>query len=155
MLFTHTIIVSLRHHISSLHLITCTYNPIVLISCVVGCFFHLVLLKAVFYSLQFSIRMLFILILLFVYYFHWYTFYSNNFDSHTFLPLISEADPEILKRKGGFYVGHHVWPTKKILDFRWSKKAEITLETVSFWQNISVCIFKFSPFLSIKSYQFF
>ena len=45
------------------------------------------------------------------------------------------------------YVGHHGWPTKKILDFRWSKKAKITLETISFWQNISISIFKFSPFL--------
>ena len=41
------------------------------------------------------------------------------------------------------------------LGFRWSKKAEITLETISFWQNISISIFKFSPFLLIKSYQFF
>ena len=29
-------------------------------------------------------------------------------------------------------VGHHGCPTKKILDFKWSKKAEITLETISF-----------------------
>ena len=40
------------------------------------------------------------------------------------------------------------------LGFRWSKKAEITLETLSFWQNISIGIFKFSRFLSIKSCQF-
>ena len=53
------------------------------------------------------------------------------------------------------YVGHLGWPVKKMLGFRWSKKAEITLETISFWQNISISIFKFSPFLSIKSYQFF
>ena len=39
----------------------------------------------------------------------------------------------------------------KISGFRWSKKAEITLETIGFWQNISISIFKFSPFLSIKS----
>ena len=39
--------------------------------------------------------------------------------------------------------------------FRWSKKAKITLETVCFWQNISVSISKFSPFLyRMKSYQF-
>ena len=57
--------------------------------------------------------------------------------------------------KGGtLYVGHRGWPAKKILGFRWSKKAEVTLETISFWQNISISIFKFSPFLSIKSYQF-
>ena len=29
------------------------------------------------------------------------------------------------------------------------------LETISFWQNISVSIFKFSPFLSKESYQCF
>ena len=52
-------------------------------------------------------------------------------------------------------VVHHGWPAKKIFGFRWSKKAEITLETISFWQNIFVSIFRFSPFLSIKSYQFF
>ena len=44
------------------------------------------------------------------------------------------------------YVGHHGWPTKKILRFRWSKKTNITLETISFEQNISISIFKFSPF---------
>ena len=48
------------------------------------------------------------------------------------------------------YVGHHGWPAKKIVGFRWPKKSEITLETISFWQNISISIFKFSPFLSIK-----
>ena len=50
-----------------------------------------------------------------------------------------------------------------MLGFRWSKKATITLETISFWQNISIIIFKlwmFSIFiynesLPIKSYQFF
>ena len=44
---------------------------------------------------------------------------------------------------------------KKKLGFRWSKKAKITLETIGFWQNISINNFKFSPFLSIKSYQIF
>ena len=44
---------------------------------------------------------------------------------------------------------------KKKLGFRWSKKAKITLETIKFGQNISISIFEFSPFLSIKSYQFF
>ena len=41
-------------------------------------------------------------------------------------------------QKGVLYVGHHGWPAKKILGFRCSKKAEITLETTSFWQNISI-----------------
>ena len=58
--------------------------------------------------------------------------------------------------KGGtLYVGHHGWSAKKKLGFRWSKKVEITLETRSFWQNIPISIFKFSTFLSMKSYQFF
>ena len=51
-------------------------------------------------------------------------------------------DPQILKRGGAL-----CRPKKKILRFRWSKKAKITLETISFWQNISISIFKFSPFL--------
>ena len=33
---------------------------------------------------------------------------------------------------------NHGWPTKKMLGFRWSKMAKITLETISFWQNISI-----------------
>ena len=56
---------------------------------------------------------------------------------------------------GGLYVGHHGWPAKKNLGFRWSKKPEVTFETISFWQNISISIFNFFPFLLIKSYQFF
>ena len=60
------------------------------------------------------------------------------------------------------------WSMKKILGFRWSKKAKITLETISFYRNISFSIFRyffqyfqvFSIFicnesLQIKSYQFF
>ena len=42
------------------------------------------------------------------------------------------------------YVGHYSWPTNKILGFRWSQKAK-----TSFCQNISINIFKFSPFLYI------
>ena len=41
-----------------------------------------------------------------------------------------------------------------ILGFRWFKKAKITLETIRFWQNISISIFKYSPFLhKIKACQ--
>ena len=58
-------------------------------------------------------------------------------------------------RRGTLYVGQHGWLAKKNLVLKWFKKAEITLETISVWQNISISIFKFSPFLSIKSYQFF
>ena len=49
--------------------------------------------------------------------------------------------------KGVLYVGLHGWPTKKILGFRWCKKIKITLETISFWQNIYISILSFSPFL--------
>ena len=49
-------------------------------------------------------------------------------------------------KDGTLYVDHHGWPAKKIFGFRWSKKAEIRLETISFWQIISVSIFKFFPF---------
>ena len=48
-------------------------------------------------------------------------------------------------------VGHFGWSTKKVLGFRWSTKVIKTLETISFWWNISFSIFKFSLFL----YQFF
>ena len=41
------------------------------------------------------------------------------------------------------------WPTKKILGFRWSKKAKIPWETISFWWNISISTFSFSLFLYI------
>ena len=55
--------------------------------------------------------------------------------------------------KGALYVGHHGWPAEKVLGFRWSKKAKITYETISFWQNISISIFKFAPFLhAIKAW---
>ena len=46
------------------------------------------------------------------------------------------------------------WLTKNILGFTWSEKVKITLETISFWQNISISVFKFSPFLyTMKVYQ--
>ena len=46
-------------------------------------------------------------------------------------------------------VSQHGWRTKKILGFEWSKKAKTTLETISFWRNISIIIFKFYAFLYI------
>ena len=48
----------------------------------------------------------------------------------------SGVDPEI-------YVSHHGVPAKKNIDFRWSKKSETALETISLWQNISISILKF------------
>ena len=35
-------------------------------------------------------------------------------------------------QSGVLYVGYHGWPAKKILGFRWSKEAEITLENIVF-----------------------
>ena len=61
-----------------------------------------------------------------------------------------EAEPETLKRaRGGggvLYVGYG-WLTKEILDKRWSKKANIMLKVISLWRNISISVFKVSPFL--------
>ena len=45
------------------------------------------------------------------------------------------------------YVGHHGWLMKKILGLRWSKKTKITLEIITFWQKISISVFKLCPFL--------
>ena len=57
-------------------------------------------------------------------------------------------------KRGALYVGHHGWLAKKMLGFRWSKKAKIKLETTSFWRNISIGIFKFSPLLyTMKAWQ--
>ena len=59
------------------------------------------------------------------------------------------------------YVSHRDRSAKEILGLRWSKKAKITLETISFRRNVSVTIFKFSPIfiynesLPMKSYQLF
>ena len=49
------------------------------------------------------------------------------------------------------YVGHHDWPTKKLLGFIWSKKAKITLETV----KIFLSVFSNFPYFynQIKPYQ--
>ena len=68
--------------------------------------------------------------------------------------MFTGADPEILRKGGCFMLATMVGWQKK-LGFRWSKKAEITLETIGFRQNIYISILKFSPFLPIKSYQFF
>ena len=57
--------------------------------------------------------------------------YSRYKNSLTMMMLISGVDPEILKG-GALYVSYHGWPTKKLLGFKWSKKAKITLETKSF-----------------------
>ena len=69
----------------------------------------------------------------------------------TILLSVSESDREILKRGEGLLkFGPHGWPSKKILGFRWSKKAKITSETMSFLRNI----FKISFLLCIiEAYQ--
>ena len=80
----------------------------------------------------------------------------------TFLKLTSlaGADQEILKRGGTLYVGRRGWPMKKILGFRWSKKAKITLETKAFGETFFLyfqifSIFIYNESLPMKFYQFF
>ena len=76
------------------------------------------------------------------------------------------VDAEILKRGGGgpLYFGHHGCPAKKILDFRWSKKVEITSETISkflvkyfyqYFQIFSIFIYMMKSFQFFKSYKRF
>ena len=64
MLCSHAIIVQSRYHIPNLHLIICTYYPIVLIFYMVWCTLHFVLLKrhlkVVFHSILLSVDILFI-----------------------------------------------------------------------------------------------
>ena len=61
------------------------------------------------------------------------------------------ADPEILKRGGALC--RSPWLANEE-NFR--LKTKITLQTISFWQNISINIFKSSPFLyTMKAYQLF
>ena len=69
--------------------------------------------------------------------------------------LVVQGQIQRFWKGGTLYVGYHGWPEKKNVGFRRSKKVEITLETITFWQNISINIFKSSQFLSIKSYQIF
>ena len=66
------------------------------------------------------------------------------------------------EKEGALYVGHHGWPIKKILGFRWSKKAKITLNNklnllakhfFQFFQIFS--IFTYNESLPMKFYQFF
>ena len=81
--------------------------------------------------------------------------HAAMYGRHLYIALgkFTGADAEILKRgrsMSATMVGRRIK-----LGFRQSKKAEKPLETISFWQNILISIFKFSPSLSRKSYQFF
>ena len=61
-------------------------------------------------------------------------------------------------KRGTLYVGHHGWLTKKLLSFRWSKKAKRTLETKVFGETFLSVFSNFLHFnesLPMKSYQFF
>ena len=79
----------------------------------------------------------------------------SGFNCLAFIEHMPQGRIQRFLKWGALYVNHHGWPAKKTLGFRWSKKAKVTLETISFWQNISSSIFTFSWFLSIKSDQFF
>ena len=74
------------------------------------------------------------------------------------MKYVPGADPEILKRGGRLYIGHHGWLTKKILGFRWSKKAKITFETNIFGETFLSVVSNFLHFnesLPMKFYPFF
>ena len=62
-------------------------------------------------------------------------FFKNLNVSSIKLGIVSGADSEILKRGGA-------------LCLRLSKKAKTAPETINFWQNIFISIFKLSPFLN-------
>ena len=54
------------------------------------------------------------------------------------------AEPEIFEMEGAL-----CWS-----GFTWYKKAKITLECKTLWRNISISVFKFSPFLhTMKAYR--
>ena len=68
-------------------------------------------------------------------------FYSKH---PSFVSMISRGGSRDLEKGGALFDGQHGWPTKKVLGFRWSKKAKITLETKAFGETfLSV----FSSFL--------
>ena len=50
------------------------------------------------------------------------------------------------KKEVGRKVGHHGWPTKKILGFKWSTKAKITLETIGVWEMFLLAFSNFIHF---------
>ena len=66
-----------------------------------------------------------------------------------FVQVVDKKQRRIQRKKGALYVGHHGWSKKKSLVLRWSKKAKITLDIVSFLQNIYFSIFKSSPVLNM------
>ena len=55
--------------------------------------------------------------------------------SITFQHLIAQGLIQRFWKVVALYVGHHGRPMKKILGFRWSKKAKITLETKTFGET--------------------
>ena len=69
---------------------------------------------------------------------------SATYGYNARFPAEAGADPKILKRGGVLYVGHHGWPTNKVLGFRWSKKAKKILETKAFGETF---LLVFSNFL--------
>ena len=72
-------------------------------------------------------------------------FFISNF---SYRPSASGRGSRV-SEKWVYSASHHGWSIKKVLGFRWSKKAKTTLQLLKFSQNISISIFKFSPFLHI------
>ena len=67
-----------------------------------------------------------------------YTVFYKNWlkPLQNFVTLTRGRSRYFEKGGGSLYVGHHGWPTKKLLGFRWSKKVKITLETKAFGETL-------------------
>ena len=65
---------------------------------------------------------------------------------------VSGGSRDFEKGGGALYAGHHGWPMKKILVFKWSKKAKITLETKLLAKHFFQYFQIFSIFNIIKAY---
>ena len=62
-------------------------------------------------------------------------FYKNWLKPLQNFVTLTRGRSRYFEKVGALYVGHHGWPTKKLLGFRWSKKAKITLETKAFGET--------------------
>ena len=104
---------------------------------------------------------------------HGYRFYRNSFCHWNFkkscfaefifanhswsikIPELIQGRIQRFRKEGALYVGHHDWPAKKILSFRWSKKAKIMLEAIISRWNISISIFSNEKGKSEKCWTLF
>ena len=63
------------------------------------------------------------------------------------MPSVQKSDTfTVADRELAVNDGNHGWPTKKILGFRWSKKAKLTLEPTSFGKKFLSAFSNFRHF---------